>query len=88
MKRALNTVVTGIILLSFAIPAAAGPLDDYVARDNRGNYATAETAITNEQIRALIIQASRNAYYATGHPCACPDDRARNGTKCGGPERV
>jgi hypothetical protein len=29
------------------------------------------------------IQASRNEYYATGHRCACPNDRARNGSACG-----
>jgi hypothetical protein len=32
----------------------------------------------------MIIQESRNAYYATGHPCACPDDLMRNGRRCGG----
>jgi hypothetical protein len=36
------------------------------------------------QIVAAIIRQSRNAYYATGHPCACPYDRARNGSSCGG----
>lgn len=35
------------------------------------------------QIVAKIIQASRNEYYATGHPCACPYDRSRNGSSCG-----
>ena len=40
--------------------------------------------LTDEQIVAQIIQASRAAYYATGHPCACPEDLARNGTRCGG----
>jgi hypothetical protein len=35
-------------------------------------------------IAALIVRASRNAYYATGHPCACPDDLMRNGRRCGG----
>jgi hypothetical protein len=35
-------------------------------------------------IAALIVQESRNAYYATGHPCACPDDLMRNGRRCGG----
>src|ERR1700761_2010117 len=39
---------------------------------------------TDEQIAAQIIQASRAAYYATGHPCACPEDLARNGSRCGG----
>jgi hypothetical protein len=35
-------------------------------------------------IAAMIIQESRNAYYATGHPCACPDDLMRNARRCGG----
>lgn len=35
-------------------------------------------------VAALIVQESRQAYYATGHPCACPDDLARNGSRCGG----
>lgn len=46
--------------------------------------AWSEAPLTNDQIRSAIIQASRNAYYATGHPCACPYDHARNGSACGG----
>jgi hypothetical protein len=38
---------------------------------------------TDQQIAAQIIQESRQAYYATGHPCACPEDLARNGSRCG-----
>jgi hypothetical protein len=40
--------------------------------------------LTDQQIAERIIQGSRNAYYATGHPCACPYDHARNGSACGG----
>jgi hypothetical protein len=43
---------------------------------------TAEV-LTAAAIAALIVEASRKAYYATGHPCACPDDRMRNGRACG-----
>jgi hypothetical protein len=39
--------------------------------------------LTDQQIAAKIVQESRQAYYATGHPCACPDDLARNGSRCG-----
>jgi hypothetical protein len=39
---------------------------------------------TDQEIAAKIMQDSRAAYYATGHPCACPEDRARNGSRCGG----
>jgi hypothetical protein len=35
-------------------------------------------------IAALIVQESRRQYYATGHPCACPDDVTRTGRRCGG----
>jgi hypothetical protein len=48
------------------------------------NVAHAQSAkLTDAQIAETIIQASRNSYYATGHPCACPYDRARNGSSCG-----
>src|SRR6478752_3369634 len=46
--------------------------------------ARSEAPLTDDQIRSVIIQESRNAYYATGHPCACPYDHARNGSACGG----
>ncbi|MGE5536318.1 MAG: hypothetical protein ACM3W7_12480 [Acidobacteriota bacterium] len=48
------------------------------------NHAHAQAAkLTDEQVAAQIVRASRAAYYATGHPCACPDDRMRNGSACG-----
>jgi hypothetical protein len=43
-----------------------------------------EAVLTAAAIAAIIVQASRNDYYRTGHPCACPDDRERNGSACGG----
>jgi hypothetical protein len=43
-----------------------------------------QNALTDAQIAALVVQDSRSTYYATGHPCACPDDHMRNGRNCGG----
>jgi hypothetical protein len=43
-----------------------------------------EVALTAAAIAAIIVKASRDQYYATGHPCACPDDLMRNGRACGG----
>jgi hypothetical protein len=40
-------------------------------------------AITDDAIADIIVQSSRNKYYATGKPCACPFDKARDGTSCG-----
>jgi hypothetical protein len=40
--------------------------------------------LTDTQIRQQIIQQSVSAYLATGHPCACPYNSARNGSSCGG----
>jgi hypothetical protein len=42
-----------------------------------------EIGLAAAAIAALIIQASRDQYHATGHPCACPDDTMRNGRSCG-----
>lgn len=43
---------------------------------------TAEV-LTGAAIAALIVAESRRAYYTRGRPCACPDDRMRNGRSCG-----
>jgi len=42
-----------------------------------------EVILTTAAIAALIVAASRQAYYASGRPCACPNDRMRNGRSCG-----
>ena len=67
-----------------ASPAAA-PLQSSPAKPAETSTAkrTAEV-LTAAAIAALIVRESRNAYYATGHPCACPDDTMRNGRACGG----
>lgn len=44
----------------------------------------AAAVLTAAAIAALIVAESRRAYYATGHPCACPNDTMRNGRACGG----
>jgi hypothetical protein len=38
---------------------------------------------TDAEIRQDIIRESIASYKATGHPCACPFDLARNGSSCG-----
>jgi hypothetical protein len=62
-----NIFKRAILLFLFVGPAAAQQNND----------------ISDGQIVAIIVQASRDAYYRTGHPCACPEDRARNGSLCG-----
>ena len=46
--------------------------------------AVARTAPSDKEIRQQIIHDSVAAYLATGHPCACPYNAARNGSSCGG----
>ncbi len=43
--------------------------------------ATAQQSDT--EIAHAIIRECAAIYHATGHPCACPEDRARNGSRCG-----
>jgi hypothetical protein len=45
---------------------------------------SAKKSFSDAQIIAMLIAASRAAYFSgTSGPCACPDDRARNGSRCG-----
>lgn len=44
----------------------------------------AKEVLTDAAIIAAIIVASVAAYKAKGKPCACPEDRMRNGRRCGG----
>src|SRR5438445_9569234 len=46
--------------------------------------ALAREPLSDAQIRQAIIQDSIARYQSTGHPCACPDNLARNGSRCGG----
>jgi hypothetical protein len=61
-------------------PAASTPPAD-------GPKAARETAkaaaVSAAEIASLIVQESRQRYYATGHPCACPEDVTKNGRSCG-----
>jgi hypothetical protein len=42
------------------------------------------TAQSDADIANAIIRECAAIYHATGHPCACPEDRAHNGSRCGG----
>jgi hypothetical protein len=42
-----------------------------------------ETVLTAAAIAIMLVKASRQSYYASGRPCACPDDVMRNGRRCG-----
>src|SRR5437588_1822701 len=46
--------------------------------------AFAREPLSDAQVRQAIIQDSIARYQATGHPCACPYNLARNGSHCGG----
>jgi hypothetical protein len=50
---------------------------------SRTKEEAADAAMSAAAIAALIVQKSRQQYYATGHPCACPDDLTRTGRRCG-----
>lgn len=71
-------------------PEAERPIDRPLARLNRPEKPVAseanhkvEAALTAAAVVAILIKASREQYYKTGHPCACPDDLMRNGRTCG-----
>jgi hypothetical protein len=41
-------------------------------------------ALSEQAIRALIVEGSRESYYRSGKRCARPEDRNAAGHKCGG----
>ena len=45
--------------------------------------ALAREALSDAQVWQAIIEDSIARYQATGHPCACPYNPARNGSRCG-----
>src|SRR3981081_3575125 len=62
MKPALKyTFAAVILLLSFAAPVAAGPLEDATAADDRGDYATALRLL-----RELADQGNARAQFKLG----------------------
>lgn len=65
-----------------ASPAAPAVSPDTTPRPD--SKRKVEAVLTAAAIAAIIVQASRDQYYATGHPCACPNDTMRNGRACGG----
>jgi hypothetical protein len=42
-----------------------------------------DEALSDVEVREVIIRESIAAYQATGHPCAGPYNIARNGSQCG-----
>jgi hypothetical protein len=49
-----------------------------------GGKSSATVALTLAAIAALIVEESRQAYYAIGRSCACPEDLTPTGRRCGG----
>jgi hypothetical protein len=62
-----------IVELSFLAAALIGFASNATSKDLR----------SDDEIAKAIVQENRQEYYATGHPCACPDDLMRNGRRCG-----
>ena len=41
-------------------------------------------SLSDSEVREAIIKESIASYQASGRPCACPYNLARNGSQCGG----
>jgi hypothetical protein len=84
----------GILALVVSCAACAGnettQLRSKEQRESpaRGGQATPgsakrQAALTDQEISEIIVRTSRQGYYSTGRSCACPDDSARGGSRCG-----
>ena len=63
--------------------AASAPAQVPAPKPADNDPQTASDVLNDAAIAALIIQASREAYYTAGHSCPCPYDLAPNGRLCG-----
>lgn len=45
--------------------------------------ASAQRGLSNQELAEAIVRECL-AVYHTGRPCACPEDKAHNGSRCGG----
>ena len=63
--------------------AASTPAQVPAPKPDDNDPKTASDVLNDAAIAALIIQASREAYYTAGHSCPCPYDLAPNGRLCG-----
>jgi hypothetical protein len=68
------------IALEFAPPPTSVP----AGASAPAGEAEKAAAMSDAAIAELLVQESRNAYYAKGRPCACPEDRMINRRRCGG----
>src|SRR5215470_9791701 len=88
--RAIVVLLTLIVTTAHAQPDSRSPTGPQTGNANtpetsrREIERKAEVALTAAAIAAILVQASRSQYHATGRPCACPDDLMRNGRTCGG----
>jgi hypothetical protein len=80
--RLLGAIAVSIASLQFAV--AQSPSTTITPEESRKLKERAAVALSAAAIAAIIIETSRSTYYATGRPCACPDDVNRGGRRCGG----
>jgi hypothetical protein len=77
-------VVDGVVPPAATDPmAASAPAQLPESKPVENDRKTAGDVLTDAAITALIIQASREAYYTAGRSCPCPYDLGRNGRLCG-----
>jgi hypothetical protein len=83
MEKESSLMRVFIRLFVFFIFSIVSVEAQIVHTETRPPSKQAAAVLTAAAIAALIVKDSRDQYYATGHPCACPDDVTRNGRSCG-----
>lgn len=83
VMRFLIAAASGLTIHASLSCADALPLPAPKA-ESASTETTTKEALTDAAIAALIIAGSIALYKARGRPCACPNDKMRNGQACGG----
>lgn len=84
MRKAAMAAVVSLAMIFQPLVASAQRAPDALPQPGLKDGDEDRSKLTDIAIMALIIAATVATYKSTGKPCACPADKASNGSSCGG----
>jgi hypothetical protein len=84
MRNAAMAAVLSLAMIFQPLVSSAQRVADALPQQSLKDADDDRSKLTDLAIAALIIAATVAVYKSTGKPCACPADKASNGSSCGG----
>jgi hypothetical protein len=84
MFKMFKRVAVGVLVCLLAVQETSAQKVSATVTEPQSQTTEQRKQLTEAAVIALLIAGSVAAYKALGRPCACPKDRARDGSVCGG----